>query len=61
MNNPDIITIRKNGETIGTVECYENNLFITDGVIGAGNSYGSLKELILGLQGFDIEMDDLFF
>lgn len=54
------ITIHKDGAYFATIECYPNDIFQTKGGIGY-NIYASLKELLLGLQGFDIAMDDLFF
>lgn len=57
----ETITIRKDGEQIGEIECYSNGTFMTTGMIGEGNEYPNFKSLLLGLQGFSIEMDDLFF
>jgi hypothetical protein len=43
--------------------CYvdkENGVYITTGQVG-NNTYNSLVEVLKGLQGFDISIDDLFF
>ena len=65
MNNLDLtkdqhlMSIRKNGECLGHVEI-KNGMIVTNGFIGE-NTYKNFIELIKGLQGFDINMDNFYF
>lgn len=54
-----LMSISKNGENLGHVEI-ENGKIITSGFIGE-NTYENFVDLIYGLQGFDIEIDNFFF
>jgi len=54
-----LLSIRQNNEVIGHVEI-ENGKIFTMGRIGY-NKYSSFIELIQGLQGFEISIDDLYF
>jgi len=54
-----LMSIIKNGETLGHVEV-ENEKIVTSGIIGE-NTYNNFVELIYGLQGFDILIDNFFF
>jgi len=53
-----LMSIRQNGEKIGDIEIV-NGKITTTGVIG-DNHYDNFVELIKGLQGFDIKIDDFF-
>jgi len=53
-----IFSIRKDGEVLGYIESQDGEL-VTSGTIGE-NRYQSLVELIRGLQGFDISIDNFF-
>jgi hypothetical protein len=53
-----IFSIRKNGEVLGYIES-QNGKFVTSGMIGE-NEYETLTELIRGLYGFGIEIDNFF-
>jgi len=53
------MSIRVNGQEMGHIEI-ENEKIITNGFIGE-NTYENFVELIYGLQGFDIKIDDFFF
>jgi len=53
-----IFSIRKNNNVIGYIES-ENGKIVTCGEIGE-NTYTSLIELIKGLQGLDISIDDFY-
>ena len=53
-------TIRQNSSYIGTI--YHNTVtgeYETEGTIGY-NYYGSIEDLILGLQGMGISFDDVY-
>ena len=54
-----LMSIRKNKETLGHVEIKDGKI-ITEGFIG-NNTYENFVELIYGLQGFDIEIDNFYF
>lgn len=54
-----LMSIRSKGQELGHVEI-ENGKIITSGQIGE-NTYNNFVELIRGLQGFDIKIDDFFF
>ena len=53
-----IFSIRKDGEVLGHIEM-EDGEIITSGFIG-NNTYDNWIELLQGLQGFDIGMDNLY-
>ncbi len=55
----DIFTIRKNNTYFGHVT-KEDNQYVTWGQIGEGNEFDSLEEVFQYLQGFDINLDDIF-
>jgi len=54
----NLFYIRKNGEVLGYIEV-KNGKIVTDGMIGE-NTYNNFVELIKGLQGFDIEIDNFY-
>ena len=54
-----LMSIRVDGECIGHVEI-ENGNIITNGFIGE-NTYHNFVELIYGLQGYGIKVDNFFF
>lgn len=53
------MSIRTNGKELGDIEIKDNKI-VTSGLIG-DNEYDNFVELIRGLQGFDIKIDDFFF
>ena len=53
-----LFTIRQNDECIGYVEIV-NGKISTSGIIGY-NEYDNFIELIKGLQGFDIKIDEFY-
>lgn len=53
------MSIRKNGECLGHIEI-ENGKIVTSGVIGI-NTYNNFVELIKGLQGFGIAIDNFYY
>ena len=53
-----LMSIRKNGECLGHIEIKDGKI-ATSGFIG-DNQYNNFVELIKGLQGFDIEVDDFY-
>ena len=53
-----LMSIRQNGEKIGDIEIAEGKI-TTSGIIGY-NKYDNFVELIKGLQGFDIKIDDFY-
>jgi hypothetical protein len=55
-----LMSIRSNGEEIGGVEIVDGKI-TTYGSIGEGNVYENFVQLIHGLQGFNIKIDDFFF
>lgn len=54
-----LMSIRKGGECLGHVEI-EDGRIVTNGFIG-DNTYNNFVELIYGLQGYDIKIDNFFF
>ena len=58
--NSFLLSIRKNGECIGYIETNEDCNLVTSGQIGE-NTYPDFIELIKGLQGFDIHIDNFYF
>ena len=54
-----LMSIRSKGQELGHVEIQDGKI-ITNGQIGE-NTYNNFVELIYGLQGFDIKIDDFFF
>lgn len=54
-----LMSIIKNKEYLGDVEIKEGKL-VTSGFIG-NNTYNNFIELLSGLQGFDISIDNFFF
>jgi hypothetical protein len=57
--NQPLMSIRSNGIEMGHVEAKDGKI-ITNGFIGE-NEYDNFVDLIYGLQGFDIKIDDFFF
>ena len=53
------MSIRKDGECLGHVEI-ENGEIVTNGYVGE-NTYANFVDLIYGLQGFDISIDNFYF
>jgi hypothetical protein len=54
-----LMSIRVDGECLGHVEI-EDGKIITNGIIGEC-TYNNFVELIYGLQGFDIKIDNFFY
>ncbi len=54
-----LMSIRSNGQEMGDIEVKDGKI-VTDGYIGE-NTYNNFVELIYGLQGFGIKVDDFFF
>jgi len=54
-----LMSIRTGGKEMGHIELKEGKI-VTSGQIGE-NEYDNFVELIRGLQGFDIKVDDFFF
>lgn len=54
-----LMSIRSKGQEMGHIEIKDGKI-VTDGYIGE-NTYENFVELIRGLQGFDIKIDDFFF
>jgi type I site-specific restriction endonuclease len=54
-----LMSIRKNGECLGHIEI-EDGKIVTSGVIGI-NTYDNFVELIKGLQGFGIAIDNFYY
>ena len=54
-----LMSIRSNGHEMGHIEI-ENGKIVTNGYIGE-NTYDNFVDLIRGLQGFGIKVDDFFF
>lgn len=54
-----LMSIRQKGEKIGDIEI-EDGEITTSGMIGY-NTYNNFVELIKGLQGHGIKIDDFFF
>ena len=57
--NSVLLSIRKNGECLGYIETDDQLNLVTSGQIGE-NIYPNFVELIKGLQGFDIHIDNFF-
>ena len=53
-----LMSIRQNGERIGDIEIVDGKI-TTSGIIG-DNQYDNFVELIKGLQGFNIKIDEFF-
>jgi hypothetical protein len=53
-----LFSIRKNGELLGHIEIKDGKI-VTEGIIGE-NTYNNFVELIKGLQGFNIEIDNFY-
>ena len=53
-----LFSIRKDGVVLGHIET-ENGKLVTSGAIG-DNVYNNFVELIKGLQGFDIHIDNFY-
>ena len=53
-----LMSIRQNGERIGDIEIVDGKI-TTSGIIG-DNQYDNFVELVKGLQGFDIKIDDFY-
>ena len=54
-----LMSIRSNGQEMGNIEI-EGGKIVTNGLIGE-NTYNNFVELIRGLQGYGIKVDDFFF
>lgn len=54
-----LMSIRTNGQEMGHVEI-ENGKIVTNGIIGE-REYTNFVELIFGLHGFDLKIDDFYF
>jgi len=54
-----LMSIRVGGELLGHVEI-EDGKIVTNGTVGE-NTYENFVDLIYGLQGFGIGVDDFFF
>ena len=52
------MSIRQNGERICDIEIVDGKI-TTSGIIG-DNQYDNFVELIKGLQGFDIKIDEFY-
>ena len=55
----NLMSIRKNGQCLGYVEMKDGKI-VTSGTIG-DNEYDNFVELIRGLQGHDIKIDDFYY
>ena len=58
MIDQHLMSIRKDGECLGHIEIKDNKI-ITNGFIGE-NSYDDFVELIKGLQGHGIAIDNFY-
>jgi len=54
-----LMSIRQNKECIGHIEI-QNGKIVTNGIIGE-NTYNNFVELIKGLQGYGIHIDNFYF
>ena len=54
----NLFSIRKDGEVLGYIEMKDGKI-VTEGFIGE-RTYDNFVELIKGLQGFDIAIDNFF-
>jgi hypothetical protein len=57
--NQHLMSIRTNGQEMGHVEI-EDGKIVTNGFVG-NNTYDNFVELIYGLQGHGIKIDDFYF
>jgi hypothetical protein len=57
-NDQHLMSIRQNGNCIGDIEIVDGKI-TTSGFIG-DNQYNNFVELIKGLQGFDIKIDEFY-
>jgi hypothetical protein len=57
--NQHLMSIRSNGKELGHIEIC-NGKIVTNGYVGE-HEYTNFVDLIHGLQGFDIKIDDFFF
>jgi len=55
-----LMSIRINGSLLMGYIDIRNGKIVTEGIIGE-NTYDNFVELICGLQGFDIKIDDFYF
>lgn len=60
IRNQHLMSIRSNGQEMGHIEINEDGKIATNGLIGE-NTYDNFVELIRGLQGFGLKVDDFFF
>ncbi len=58
--NQHLMNIRANDEDVGDIEIVDGKI-TTYGIIGDGNTYENFVDLIYGLQGFDIAIDNFYF
>lgn len=56
--NQTLLSIRKDGECLGYIEAKDGKI-VTSGSIGE-NTYDNFVELIKGLQGFGIHVDNFY-
>ena len=54
-----LMSIIKNGERICDIEIVDGKITTTSGIFGY-NQYENFIELIKGLQGFDIKIDEFY-
>jgi len=54
-----LMSIRSNGQELGHIEIQDGKI-VTNGYIG-DNTYENFVDLIYGLQGFGIKIDDFYF
>lgn len=57
-HNQNLFSIRKKGEVLGYIEAKDGKI-VTEGIIGE-NTYDNFVELIKGLWGFGIEIDNFY-
>ena len=58
LRDQHLMSIRQNGEKIGDIEIVDGKI-TTTGIIG-DNQYDNFVELIKGLQGFNIKIDEFY-
>lgn len=56
--NQNLLSIRKDGQVLGYVEAKDGKI-VTSGMVG-DNEYDNFVELIKGLQGHGIEIDNFY-
>jgi hypothetical protein len=56
--NQPLLSIRKSGELLGYIEAKDGKI-VTSGIVGE-NEYTNFVELIKGLQGHGIEIDNFY-